>query len=107
MCGVHPAGSVLRTGAEPFEAEPFKPWGGFSCNLAKEIAMAAPRTFSMLLLAASISLSAVALMTQGASAAETQPAQQDTHSEGTAPHNMGSTGWTGGTGGSHVGKGET
>ncbi len=34
---------------------------------------------------------------------ENTPAQQDSHSDGTAPHGMGSTGWTGGTGGSHVG----
>jgi len=38
---------------------------------------------------------------------ETTPSQQDSGSDGTAPHGMGSTGWTGGTGGSHVGKGAT
>jgi hypothetical protein len=68
--------------------------------------MTALRTFGMPLLAALISLSAIGLMTQ-ARAAEEMPAQQDTHSEGTAPHNMGSSGWTGGTGGAHVGKNET
>ena len=67
--------------------------------------MAALRTFGMSLLAATISLSAVGLMTAGTWAAENPPAQQDTHSEGTAPHNMGTSGWTGG--GSHVGKSET
>jgi hypothetical protein len=44
---------------------------------------------------------------------ETMPQQKDNHSQGTAPEGMGSTGWTGGTGGSHIGtsnsqtKGET
>jgi len=67
--------------------------------------MAALRTLGISLLAASISFSAIGLMTPGAFAAENMPAQQDTHSEGTAPQNMGSSGWTGS--GSHVGKGET
>lgn len=34
---------------------------------------------------------------------ETMPSQTDSHSEGTAPGGMGSTGWTGGTGGAHIG----
>lgn len=34
---------------------------------------------------------------------ENTPSQQDSHSDGTAPQGMGSTGWTGGTGGSHIG----
>ncbi|HVX98735.1 MAG TPA: hypothetical protein VHA55_02960 [Pseudorhodoplanes sp.] len=40
-----------------------------------------------------------------AQTSETMPDKQDSHSSGTAPHGMGSTGWTGGTGGSHIGTG--
>lgn len=34
---------------------------------------------------------------------ETMPKQTDSHSKGTAPGGMGSSGWTGGTGGAHIG----
>lgn len=34
---------------------------------------------------------------------EQTPQAKDSHSEGTKPENMGTTGWTGGTGGSHIG----
>jgi len=34
---------------------------------------------------------------------ETHPQTKDGDSDGTQPENMGSTGWTGGTGGSHIG----
>ena len=34
---------------------------------------------------------------------ETHPQNKDSQSDGTKPENMGSTGWTGGTGGSHIG----
>jgi len=34
---------------------------------------------------------------------ETHPQTKDSQSDGTKPENMGSTGWTGGTGGSHIG----
>jgi hypothetical protein len=64
--------------------------------------MAALRTFGISLLAASISLSSVALA-QDRSAAPPS-AENSSHTDGTAPHGMGSTGWTGGTGGAHVGK---
>ncbi|MFA6265554.1 MAG: hypothetical protein WC670_07560 [Pseudolabrys sp.] len=40
---------------------------------------------------------------QQAQPRENMPQQQDSHSDGTKPENMGSTGWTGGTGGSHIG----
>jgi hypothetical protein len=94
---------VSRYGAEPFDQ-----WGGFSCDLKKEMIMKSLRPFGMTFLAASISLSALGLMTSGtwaqqAQPAETTPSQQDSHSGGTAPHGIGSTGWTGGTGGSHIG----
>jgi hypothetical protein len=68
------------------------------------------RAFGTPLLAASISLSALGLMTsacaqetQRTQPAETTPSQQDSHSSGTAPQGMGSSGWSGGTGGSHIG----
>lgn len=33
--------------------------------------------------------------------------ENSSRSDGTAPHGMGSSGWSGGTGGSHIGKSET
>jgi len=38
---------------------------------------------------------------------ETTPQAKDGNSQGTKPDNMGSTGWTGGTGGSHIGTSNT
>ena len=37
----------------------------------------------------------------------TTPQAKDSNSQGTDPDNMGSTGWTGGTGGSHIGTSNT
>jgi hypothetical protein len=48
-------------------------------------------------------VSTVALAQTQSQPRETMPEKQDSHSDGTAPHGMGSTGWTGGTGGSHIG----
>lgn len=50
-----------------------------------------------------VSLAATAAIAQQQQPRETTPAQTDSHSEGTAPGNMGTSGWTGGTGGSHIG----
>ncbi len=50
--------------------------------------------------AAAIALAATLVHAQ---TSETTPQKQDSHSSGTAPEGMGSTGWTGGTGGSHIG----
>jgi hypothetical protein len=65
--------------------------------------MAALRTFGISLLAASISLSSVALA-QDRPATPPSP-ENSAHSSGTSPEGMSSTGWSGsGLGGSHTGK---
>lgn len=51
-------------------------------------------------LAAALMLSVVSAQAQ---TPETTPDKQDSHSTGTAPEGRSSTGWTGGTGGSHIG----
>jgi len=85
--------------------EPFGRWGGFSCDLEKEMVMISLRALGMPLLAASISLGLMPSMTQaqGNQPRETTPSHQDGDSGGTAPKGMGSSGWSGGTGGAHVG----
>ena len=64
------------------------------------------RALGMPLLAALISLGLMPSMTQaqGNQPRETTPSHQDGDSSGTAPKGMGSSGWSGGTGGSHIGK---
>lgn len=54
-------------------------------------------------LAAALLIAVSASHAQQSQPGETTPQQQDSHSDGTAPHGMSSTGWTGGTGGSHIG----
>jgi hypothetical protein len=57
----------------------------------------------MIPLAAALLIAASASQAQQSQPRETTPQQQDSHSDGTAPHGMSSSGWTGGTGGSHIG----
>ena len=54
------------------------------------------------LASAFLSLSASAPAQQG-QPAEQMPSHQDRDSSGTSPGGMGSSGWTGGTGGAHIG----
>jgi len=66
-----------------------------------------PSTLAVLVSFALVTASAGQTFAQQSQPRETTPSHQDSGSDGTAPHGMGSTGWTGGTGGSHIGKGAT
>jgi hypothetical protein len=81
-------------------AEPIRRGGHYLTTSIEESPMI--RVASAIVIAAAM-LCGTAAFGQQNQPRETMPAQTDSHSKGTAPEGMGSSGWTGGTGGSHIG----